>query len=496
MLTPPTRILIDLKPALDGYAGIPQETRLLFSELRQEPNLSVKGLIQHGSRNLRPALTPALEKMSPARRTIQNSRFIASLDERYFCNVWEQGIYEFNQRISDSLLSVKSLLGARIPRSRFDAHEFSDFIWRTLFDKSVFVDRMQDLTQDEYWVISFSRKQFHNAGLRSLTWGSRAYYPVIDSRQFDFFIAQTPFPARLTKKTRMVVRYHDAVPILFPHTVSQKTFHLLSHYHALLSNIRSGALFSCVSESTRNDLVRIFPEAEPLSSVIHNMVSDAYYFEEDSQRSMVPELVRNRLAGDLSVEGTNSRNLELDKFDYLLMVSTIEPRKNHKLLIRAWETLKRTIYPELKLILVGSWGWDFKSIQEEMRPWRIRGELFLLQDVPAEELRVLYRHAVATICPSLAEGFDYSGVEAMRCGCPVVASDIPVHREIYRDASLYINPYSYSDAAAAIAKLSESDAYELRLNLIERGLKVANEYLPERILPQWADFFSRSQQAK
>jgi len=64
--------------------------------------------------------------------------------------------------------------------------------------------------------------------------------------------------------------------------------------------------------------------------------------------------------------------------------------------------------------------------------------VFLLNNVPADDLRVLYRHAAATVCPSLAEGFDFSGVEAMRCGGVVLASDIPVHREVYQDAAHYL----------------------------------------------------------
>ncbi|MDR7927306.1 hypothetical protein RIE95_09980 [Acidithiobacillus thiooxidans] len=49
----------------------------------------------------------------------------------------------------------------------------------------------------------------------------------------------------------------------------------------------------------------------------------------------------------------------------------------------------------------------------------------MLHSVPAEALRLLFRQAVVTVCPSVGEGFDFSGVEAMRCGGVVAASDIP-----------------------------------------------------------------------
>src|SRR5437763_248243 len=80
-------------------------------------------------------------------------------------------------------------------------------------------------------------------------------------------------------------------------------------------------------------------------------------------------------------------------------------------------------------------SWDQKSLIDSFRPWIARGELHYLQNVPSSELRTLYKHALMTVCPSLAEGFDYSGAEAMRCGCAVASSDIPVHREVYGEGS-------------------------------------------------------------
>jgi hypothetical protein len=52
------RILLDLKPALDGYAGIPQESRLLFRSLMMMEGYDVEGLIQHGGRKLKSAVSP------------------------------------------------------------------------------------------------------------------------------------------------------------------------------------------------------------------------------------------------------------------------------------------------------------------------------------------------------------------------------------------------------------------------------------------------------
>jgi glycosyltransferase involved in cell wall biosynthesis len=144
--------------------------------------------------------------------------------------------------------------------------------------------------------------------------------------------------------------------------------------------------------------------------------------------------------------------------------------------------------PQLKLVVVGNLGWGFRPIIDAFRPWAERGDLIHLTAVPSAELRVLYRHAAATICPSLAEGFDYSGIEAMRCGGIVLSSDIPVHREVFGSASTYFDPYSAEDAARVIGEVLAPDGLPIRERLYAEGSKVSNRYTADRILPQWNQF--------
>ena len=118
----------------------------------------------------------------------------------------------------------------------------------------------------------------------------------------------------------------------------------------------------------------------------------------------------------------------------------------------------------------------------------MRGDLYVLEDVPAAELRMLYRHAQVTVCPSFGEGFDFSGIEAMRCGSVVAASDIPVHHEIFADAADYFSPYSTAKLAQSLQRLMEPDGEQLRASLQAQGHIIADRYLPERILPQWQSF--------
>jgi hypothetical protein len=116
----------------------------------------------------------------------------------------------------------------------------------------------------------------------------------------------------------------------------------------------------------------------------------------------------------------------------------------------------------------------------------------MLNAVPAPDLRALYCNAAVTVCPSLGEGFDFSGVEAMRSGGIVAASDIPVHREVYAEAAEYFDPYSTASLVKALKKmLYEPQSAEVQETLREAGDEVSARYLPEVILPQWERFIAR-----
>jgi glycosyltransferase involved in cell wall biosynthesis len=173
---------------------------------------------------------------------------------------------------------------------------------------------------------------------------------------------------------------------------------------------------------------------------------------------------------------------------YLLMVCTIEPRKNHLTLVDAWELLRSQGFERLNLVFVGSLGWDHKALIQRCSPWLQRGGLHFLENVPSGDLRLLYRHAAATICPSYGEGFDFPGIEAMRCGGVVAASDIPVHRGVFGDACEYFNAYSAQDLARAVQALIAESSDLRRQALVEEGARVSEQYLPEKVMPLWGEF--------
>lgn len=501
------QVLLEMRPALDGYAGIPQETRLLFRGLCMIDSVEVEGLLQTSLRFLASGMTEKRQagtEPAESARLHRYSRVIVSMDSKPSKEPLDVVMLYLKRRRAAYALTFSTLLPGlrKVKTSVFESRYFEDYIWQALFAKTLHAADFALVTAKNYRVCTVPWNILQSAGLNSLKFVSKLVYPILDTQGTDIFIAQTPYPARVDPNTALVVRYHDALPVFMPHAFANKARHQATHFHALRSNVQSGAYFACVSESTRQDLLRIFPEAADRTVTIHNMVSHHFY-DEDSSAGRIPQVIRSRLnlqapeahpefRGLSEQEHFYKQHLDEQPVKYLLMVSTIEPRKNHSRLIAAWEIIRAEVDPSLKLVIVGNLGWDVEPIMKEMRTWIDRGALFVLNSVPAADLRVLYRHAAATVCPSLAEGFDFSGVESMCSGGVAIASDIAVHREVYANASEYFEPHSTVSLVGAIKKvLYDPHASQVQEELRARGKEVSLRYSPDTILPQWELFLKR-----
>ena len=163
---------------------------------------------------------------------------------------------------------------------------------------------------------------------------------------------------------------------------------------------------------------------------------------------------------------------------FALHVGTFEPRKNLSMLLDAWEQLHANSRVRLPLVLCGAVGWK----NDNLRPILARGEhegwLINLGYVSDVALAELYRRAVVVCCPSLYEGFGMPVLEAMGAGTAVLASDIPVHREIAGAAAVLLPSNDATRWAAEAAALASDDGR--RQELAARGRSRAGEFSWQR----------------
>jgi glycosyltransferase involved in cell wall biosynthesis len=375
-------------------------------------------------------------------------------------------------------LAASSGAGLPIRVHPVESDKFSDYIWQRLFAKGLAPEEFERIRNARYVSIQPPWLSMHTMGMMKR-------YPRLDTRDFDIMVAHTPWPSRVSARTELVVRYHDAIPMFHPHQIKLPAMHQFHHASALRSNVRH-ASFVCTSEATRKDLLTLYPEVEPHTRVIPTSVSSDYHPEPASDE-VITELVRAYSTGGKPPRAVQDAD---DGFRYLLMVSTIEPRKNHIRLIEAWERIRRLVDPGLQLVVVGGLGWGHGQITNRMKRWQQRGGLHHLTAVPTADLRLFYSNAEAVVCPSVVEGFDMSGIEAMICGTPVIASDIDVHRENYGSAARYFDPYATDDLVRVLRSLLYGEhAVSERRALVHNGVNQAKLFRRAELGEQWGELF-------
>jgi glycosyltransferase involved in cell wall biosynthesis len=131
----------------------------------------------------------------------------------------------------------------------------------------------------------------------------------------------------------------------------------------------------------------------------------------------------------------------LDK-PYFVIVSTIEPRKNHWMLLQVWRKLvERHRRHAPSLVVIGQRGWECENVVDLLeRCEAIRDFVIERSDCSDQELVTYLRHARALLFPSFAEGYGLPLVEALSVQTPVIASDLPVFREIAGAIPEYLDP--------------------------------------------------------
>lgn len=141
-----------------------------------------------------------------------------------------------------------------------------------------------------------------------------------------------------------------------------------------------------------------------------------------------------------------------------LAVGTIEPRKGHRVALRAFEALWRE-GRDVRLVFVGRRGWFEEAICAELLSHEEFGHrLFWFDDASDDDLAFLYDHATAALAPSYAEGFGLPIAEAARRGRPVICSDIPVFREVGGEGAIYFDVNDSRSLAMRAVDLLEGRA--------------------------------------
>ncbi|MET0371042.1 MAG: glycosyltransferase family 1 protein [Sphingobium sp.] len=167
---------------------------------------------------------------------------------------------------------------------------------------------------------------------------------------------------------------------------------------------------------------------------------------------------------------------------YFVYIATIEPRKNHLLLLNIWRRLIEQHGDRVpQLVLVGRRGWENENVVDMLdRAEALRGHVVEAGELSDRQMAEVIAGARATLMPSFAEGFGMPVIEALSAGVPVICSDIDAHREVGADVPDYLDPLD------GLGWLRAVQAYAVD-GSPERAAQVAR--LAGWRPPTWHDYF-------
>jgi glycosyltransferase involved in cell wall biosynthesis len=259
---------------------------------------------------------------------------------------------------------------------------------------------------------------------------------------------------------RYIVSVND-VTVFSPHFALP--WYRRAGFRRLLSRAVHGAeAVVTISESVKGDLVREFGLPPGKIRVIYPWIKETFFES--------PPAAGSPVSGE-----------------YLLYLGLRIAHKNVEGIIRAFLLLLDD-FPGLKLVIAG----NRYSIPDMVDRWegdpRLSGRLIEIPDPSDDDIARLFGGAKAFVFPSFAEGFGLPPLEAMASGVPVVCSDIPVFREVYGDAVLYVDPNRPESIAAAVRALLIDPS--LSSDLRAGGRKQASKYRGNRLMAGYTDLLA------
>jgi glycosyltransferase involved in cell wall biosynthesis len=268
------------------------------------------------------------------------------------------------------------------------------------------------------------------------------------------------------RNCRSVITIHDLNFVLFPHFLTKSS---ARYYGQIDEAVRRTDAIIAVSQATKEDVMRLLGVPEHRIKVIYEAASPVFRRLEDSD---IPERVRQRFGVEQ---------------EFLLFVSTVEPRKNVPTLLKAFKRLLTSYRPDTLLVLAGERGWLYEEVFQLVTDLDLVDRVRFVGRVTTEELVWLYNTAQALVAPSFYEGFGLTPLEAMACGTPVIVSDISSFPEVVGDAGLLIDPYEEEELAVAMWRILSDQ--ELRASLVEKGFTRAGLFSWEKAARETLDLY-------
>ncbi|MEA3552988.1 MAG: glycosyltransferase family 1 protein [Campylobacterota bacterium] len=268
------------------------------------------------------------------------------------------------------------------------------------------------------------------------------------------FCPSNSAPFFVPKNKKLILTIHDVAFLIYPKNFSK----LFQWYYRYLIpfNIKRSDKIITISESSKKEIIRLFPNAKDKIIVI--------FLGIDKKYKVLPTVVKKK---------------------QILYVGSINERKNLIGVIDAFDNLPIDL--GYNLVIVGNFFELFslsEIMKEKLQKAKKNKNIVFKEGLDDKSLIYEYNISEIFIFPSFYEGFGFPPLESMACGTPVITSNISSMPEICGDSALYINPYDIKDITDKMEILIRNK--DLQISLIHKGLhrvkqfswnKVAEEHI-------------------
>lgn len=318
-----------------------------------------------------------------------------------------------------------------------------------------FYDRQQAASLQKA-LENYSNIRFVYTAIRHYSLAEQIKWPLILNKYKLDLLHVPHFNIPLFYKGKLVITIHD---LLWHQQIGPQATTLPSWKYYL-----KYLAYRFVTRRAVNQAEQIFVPAEVVKQTLLE-----YFPNQKSKIKVIKEGISQKFLNTYQAHLVNpSRAWQQKRSRQLIYVGSLYPHKNIKLIL---EALKRQ--PDLTLLIVCSRNVFMKRTQKLVQDLSLQKQVIFTGYLSDQKLIKKIESSQALVQPSKSEGFGLTGVEAMACGTPVLASDIPVFREIYQQAPIYFNPNQVESFLNAYQQLQDASLVKQK---IQQGFEVVKDY--------------------
>lgn len=332
--------------------------------------------------------------------------------------------------------------------------------------------------QDEISLL-YDRQPVYPPAFPFLVKGPKARHPLLWKLWYDYSLPAMAKKMKadilfspdgfcsLTTKIPQVLAIHDLAFHHYPAGISAFYRNYYKHYTPAF--IQKARHIITVSEFSKEDIIRHYPQAAEKITVVYNAADPGFQPLNSEEKEIVKDKITNGV-------------------EYFLYAGAIHPRKNIINLLKGFSWFKNRHKSNIKLMLAGR-AWNEKEFEDQLQRYKFKDDVVMLGYVSDPMLHKLTAAAYALVYPSHWEGFGLPILEAMHCGTPVICSNTSSLPEITDGAAVYCSPDDPEAFGKAMGLLYKDEDH--RAQLIHAGLIRSKSFSWEKSARSLREVFAK-----